>query len=482
MNMFKKTLLAVALSTATLAANAASVIGTSVTAAGTPISISSQGLPATKAVTIAIGDGTLTAVELEALSGAAGTTTEYIKVSLKAADDTAIVTGARLVVSVTGAFFANPGTAIAGIADGDMTGTDVGIADGETIAINGTDSTSTKLVFDLAGTGFGVADGSQIRIGNVALITTGSAVSFSSVFETNSKVAVASTAAAVKVVATITDQWKAGLTGNLAADPVVASKLDAQIDVGDSRLTFVGGVTSDVLLFDADTISSTVTATATGATLKLKGDFTGVKSVTAVTGADAAVTYAIDTGKTEATFTYTTTSATTAIEALSSLTTYTVALNTVTADKVSLDVRDFTFDADVAYTDAESTPGTLELLGNVGAGSFTLNGVTDTTNYVPFGPNTAVIYQATSTFSEDASLSVSYLNPTTGKMVPLNDIATVTANSVSRLGPTIAAAIIADSGLESGKTRMVVTVNAPTGKVTFFKGFKDTSDKDRLGL
>jgi hypothetical protein len=479
--MFKKTLLAVALSTATLAANAASVIGTSITTAGTPISISTQGLPATKAVTIAIGDGSLTAGELEALNGAAGTTTEYIKVSLKAADDTAIVTGARLVVSVTGAFFANPGTAIAGIADADMSGTDVGTTNSETIAINATDSTSTKLVFDLAGTGFGVADGDQIRIGNVALITTGSAVSFSSVFETNSKVAVASTAAPAKVVATITDQWKAGLTGNLAATTVVASKLDAQVDVGDSRLTFVGGVTSDVLLFDADTISSTVTATATGVTLKLKGNFTGVKSVTAVTGGDAAVTYAIDTGKTEASYTYAA-GATTAAEALSSLTTYTVALNTVTADKVSLDVRDFTFDADVAFTDAESTPGTLELLNNVSAGSWTLNGVTDTTNYVPFGPSTAVIYQATSTFSEDASLSVSYLNPTTGKMVSLNDIATVTANSVSRLGPTIAAAIIADSGLESGKTRMVVTVNAPTGKVTFFKGFKDTSDKDRLGL
>jgi len=479
--MFKKTLLAVALSTATLAVNAASVIGTSI-GTGTPISISSQGLPATKAVTIAIGDGTLDAAELAALSGAAGTTTEYIKVTLKAADDTAVVTGARLVVNVTGAFFSNPGTAIAAAATGDFTGTDIGTGDSETIVVNATDSTSTKLVFDLGGTGFGVADDNQIRIGNVALITTGSSVSFTAVFETNSKVSVDSTAAPAKAVATIANQWKGGLTGDLTAVPVVASQLDAQIDVGDSRLSFVGGVTTDVLSFDADTISSTVTATATSAVLKLKGDFTGVKSVSAVTGGDAAVVYTVDTGKTEATATYTTTSATTAIEVLDSLTTFTVALNTVTADKVTLDVRDFTFDADVAYTDAEATPGALELLDNVSAGKFTLNGVTDTTNYVPFGPNTSLIYQATSTFSEDASLSVSYLNPTTGLMVALNDIATVTANSVSRLGPTIAAAIIADSGLESGKTRMVVTVNAPTTKVTFFKGFKDTSDKDRLGL
>ncbi|TMP45690.1 hypothetical protein CWB96_10930 [Pseudoalteromonas citrea] len=483
--MFKKTLLALALTGATTSAFAASTISTdSTTSPATAVSISSQGLPATKAVTI------LTQANVAALEGVTPVAAPaYIKVGLKDADDTVIKSGARLVVNITGAFFATPATVVGGVADGDISGTGTtdtskghGVADAETLTVNTADSTSTKLVLDLAGTGWDVQDGDQLRIGNLELITTGTEVSFDAYFETAAKTKVASTAAPATVVAKIQDQWSAGVVDDVTLASPATGVLNNQIDVGDNRETFVGNVTSDTLTFDVNTITSSVTATPTSVVGKIIGDFTGVKSVSVVTGSSAAITWAINSTKTEATYTYNTATTTTAASLLNSQSVATLALNTVAADKVSLETRSFKMDLDVAFTDAESNAGAKELLAEANAGSWTLNGVTKTVNYMPFGPNTAPIIQATSTFSEDASVSVSYLNGETGKTVTLSDVATAKANSVTKLGSIISAAVLADAGVENMLTRLVVTINAPTGKVELFTAFKDTADKDRLGV
>lgn len=484
--MFKKTLLAAAFTTAALTANAASTITTTYTASA-PVAISSQGLPATKAVTLFPVTGANNAARVTALAGFDGTTAgqEFIKVNLNVADQTAVVTSNRLVINITGGFFANPSLVVGAIAAGDINGA----GDAETLAINAGESTSTKLVFDLTGTGYVIATADFIRLGNVPLITNGTSIAFSSAFETNTKVAIPTSAAPAKAVATVASQWSVGL--NDGAGTPVADLLTSVIDVANGNLTFVGAntaaKTTDTFKFDSATIASGNLAAATGLTLKLLGDFSAVKSVTSVTtadvgGAQTGVSWTINTSKTEATYTYTTATDTTATEALAGNTVVTTNLNTVTADLVALEAGTYTFDADVSYNDAEATPGTLELLAAVSAGGWTLNGENTTVNYVPWGPNTALIVQATSTFDQDASVSVSYLNPTTGKMVALKDIAVAKANSVTRLGPTIAAEIAADSGLTSGKTRMVVTVNAPAANIGLFTGFKDTSDKDRLAL
>jgi hypothetical protein len=466
--MFKKTLLALALAGTAVSANAATSVDTSTTDA---LTISSQGLPATKAVKLV---AVANAAGLEALAGTA--TNEYFKIGLKATDNTVIVAGSRLVVNVTGAFFANPATAIASTADADV---DSGDND-ETFTVNATDSTSTKLVITLGGT-LTIADDDFIRLGNIELITTGSSVKFDTVIETASKVAVSSTASAAQEVAKISDQWSAGVVTDVLT-PTTSGVLNNQIDVGDSRKTFVGGVTSDTLTFDVNTIASSVSATPTSVVAKIVGDFTGVKTVTASTNSEAAVTYKVNTGKTEATATYTTTTGTTAAEILNNQTIVTLALYTAASEKVALEVRNFNLDLDAAYTDAESNASSIELLSAANAGSWALNGVSITNEYMPYGPNTAMIIQATSTFNEDASLSISYQNQATGKMVTLTDIGTVKANSVTKLGSIVSDAIMADSGTESGKTRIVYTVNAPTGKVKLFTGFKDTADKDRLGV
>jgi hypothetical protein len=448
--MFKKTLLALALAGAAVGANAATTItnDTGVTA------ISSQGLPATKATTIKTGGS------------------EGIVLTLKAADNTGIVDTGRLIVNITGAFFANPASATAAVG---------GALVNETVEIDAAESTSTQLVFDLVKNAddWTVIDNDTITVKNLELIVTGTDIKVDTVFQSNTKIDFPTTAGAAKSVAKVSDQWAAGVVNDVTSLTPTSGKLNNKIDVADNRETFVGGVTSDVLTFDVETSGSG--ATLNDVTVTVAGDFTGVKSVSAVTGADAAVTYAINTAKTEATYTYAA-GATTAAEVTSDDTAVTFALNTVAADVVSIDARSFTVSVDVDYDDAESVQHNLLVLDKASAGAWSLNGTSSTVEYMPYGPNTQMIFQATSTFSEDAMYDISYLNEATGKMVTLEKVGTIKANSVSKLGDDIAAAVMADSGTTAGKTRLVLSVNAPTGDVVFFHAFKDLSDKDRLGV
>ncbi|WDE03945.1 hypothetical protein SG34_021620 [Thalassomonas viridans] len=457
--MFKKTLLALALTGAAVGANAATVITTSLPGAAP---VSSQGLPATNAYTLF--DDANDALPLDGGS---------VILTLAGADNSGITDGGRLVVNVTGAFFANPASALA-VSGGTLD------AAQETVVINAGDSSSTQLVFDLAqGTeDWVVVDNDTISIGDVELIVTGDSVTFDSVFTTNTDVEIATTAAAAVEVAAITDQWEAGVVLDLTANPQVSGALDALIDVADNRETFTTG-TTDTLTIDANT--SGTGATTNDATVTISGNFEGVASVTAATGADAAVTYTINDAMTEATFTYAA-GATTDDELLSDQTVITFTLETAADEVAPLDIRDFTVSLDVDYDDAEGSQNDISLLTDAAAGGWDLNGETTTLEYMPFGPNTQMIVQATSTFDEEASVSISYLNETSGQMVTLADIGTVAPNAVTKLGTIISDAIIADSGEESGKTRVVITINAPAGNVSLFTAFKDTNDADRLGV
>lgn len=468
--MFKKTLLALALTGAAVSANAASVINTST---GSVLNISEQGLPATKATTLA------TVADAATLQGFDGTTSgqEYIKVSLKAADNGVIVAGSRLVVNITGAFFSDPSKIIVTAAAADFASAD----NDEGFTVSTAESTSSKLVITLAGT-LTVADNDFIRIGNLGLITKDSSISVSSVFETASKVQVASTAAPAKAVAAVTDQWKAGIVTDVTATTPTSGVLSAEIDVANGRKTFdtTGSATSattDTLTFDVETQGSG--ATPVSAVSTISGDFTGVASVVATNNGTA--TYTINDDKTKATYTYNTTTDTTVAELVANASSVLFTLETAATKVTALSVRDFDLKLDLNYTDAESNAGKFSLI-NGAAGSWKLNGVSKTIDYMPMGPNTAPIIQATSTFTEDASVSVSYLNETTGKMVTLTDIATVKANQVTKLGSAIAAAVLADAAVDSMLTKLIVTINAPSTKVSLFTGFKDTSDKDRLGV
>lgn len=346
------------------------------------------------------------------------------------------------------------------------------------LTVDAASSTSTKLVFDLsvANTGdWTVADADTITLDNIELILDGDSISVASVFTTASDVAVSSTAAPAVEVGVVVDQWVAGVVTDLDDASPTSGELDDQIDVGDDRETLVGGA-SDDLTFDVNTQGSG--ATLVNAEVTISGDFTGVASVVAANNGSA--TYDINSTNTEATYTYTTSTDTTVAEvtANASVVTFTVATGD---DAVSLDARSYTIDLDVNYTDVEATAGEITLLDGADAGNWSLNGSTDSLDYFPFGPNTQPIWHATSSFDEDVMYDIEYLT-TSGTMKTIANVGTIYANAVTKLGVEIADAIIADSGEASGKTKVTLSVNAPSGDVVYFHAFKDLNDADRLGL
>ena len=465
--MFKKSLLALAVAGATLTANAAVIeTVTSTATKNIPEAISNQGLPVT-------GEYNLTTA---------------LEVTFSAAEAAALVDGNFLAVSIEGAYFAdyevNGGPSL----DDDDTYGAIGTqTDDATVVVGGLvalpvndvtlskiplsssrASTASKLYLAFNGDVTTNAAAGEVTNGvddpsiattfifndlNLQVIPGATSITMSVAVESESGIAIPSVGSVSNTIATMQDQWSIAITG-----------LAAKIDVANDRETFVvkTGTTATT-----DTMVLNYTKNGSGATVAsykvtINGDFTGVASVG--TG------YTINTAMTKATKTVAADITSSSDETL----TFTLEAGD---DAVSQTERTFNADIEVTY----DTSKTFDLATAKAAGGWTLNSSSMTMNYVPMGPNTQVIVNATSVFDEDASVDVSYL-AADGTMELLTDIATVAPGVVTKLGNAISDAILADMGTTSAKTKITVSVNAPEGNVTFFTGFSNISDGSRMGL
>jgi hypothetical protein len=420
--MFKKTLIALALTTAAMSATATTLETVGNATATTPHSISFQTLTAAKTTTLA-----------------------DIAIVLDIDDAAVLVDGAKMTVTLTGAVFNSGVPAI-----DDTLGTSTADAVAPTNAGSSVTYTLTTLN--------GYLDGQTIQLDGLPIIldSVNSDVTATVSFTTAGGAALSGTSASLKV-ATVANEWS-----------VAVAKLDARIDVADDRETFVGGLTADTLGFtfkDIDTAGAVIV----DYTVTITGDFTNIATVTG---------YTINTAKTEAKQTITPQNVNDlAGEAALANAVFNIVSG---ANAVSLSEENYTAAIEVKY----STNKTLSLLAAVAdnAGGFELNSTSTSINYAPFGPNTQLILNATSTFAEDASVDVTYVSPVTNLPVTLTDIGTAAAKSVTKLGDIVSAAILNEEGITSGKTSLTLSVNAPEGNVTFFAGFKDTVSGSRMAL
>jgi hypothetical protein len=421
--MFKKTLIALALTTAAMSATATTLETVGNATATTPHSISFQTLTAAKTTTLA-----------------------DIAIVLDIDDAAVLVDGAKMTVTLTGAVF-NSGVPVINAA--------LGTSSADTAAVpTNAGASVTYTLQNLTG----YADGEKIQLDNLPIIldSVDSDVTATVSFTTAGGAALSGTSASLKV-ATVANEWS-----------VAVAKLDARIDVADDRETFVGGLTADTLGFtfkDIDTAGAVIV----DYTVTITGDFTNIATVTG---------YTINTAKTEAKQTITPQNVNDlAGEAALANAVFNIVSG---ANAVSLSEENYTAAIEVKY----STNKTLSLLAAVAdnAGGFELNSTSTSINYAPFGPNTQLILNATSTFAEDASVDVTYVSPVTNLPVTLTDIGTATAKSVTKLGDIVSAAILNEEGITSGKTSLTLSVNAPEGNVTFFAGFKDTVSGSRMTL
>ena len=453
--MFKKSLLALALAGATISAANAAVIETKASTVTTnaPVAISNQGLPLT-------GEYNLKAADV-------------LRVTFTAAEAAALIDQNFLAVTITGAFFADYEVGGATSLDTDDAYTPItGAVAHNGISLNAIPlsssraSSATKLymAFDGSGTATlpkllnGVLNNAistvlEFNDLNLQVISGATSITMTATVESESGVTIPGITATTTTIATMQDQWSLAITG-----------LAAKIDVANDRETFVvkTGTTATT-----DTMVLNYTKNGSGATVAsykvtISGDFTGVESV--------GPGYTINTAMDEATKTIAADITSSSDETL----TFTLESG---ADAVSQTERDFTADVEVTY----DTSKNYDLATAKAAGGWTLNSSSMTMNYVPMGPNTLVNVNATSVFDEDASVDVSYL-AADGSMELLTDIATVAPGVVTKLGNAISAAVLADMGTTSAKTKITVSVNAPEGNVTFFTGFSNISDGSRMGL
>ena len=424
--MFKKTLLAAALAASAFGANAALTVTT------TSADISSQGLPLTKAYELASVEVTLSASELSALTD-----------------------GSKLRLVFTGAFVASAPTGTTAYGDNSTTST-------ATPAFGAAVATSTTIVVPIStaptSTGAQIA-GDTITVNTIPLLLSsaavGSKVNVTASILTSSDVEFTSTRSASTEAAEVVEQFKA----------VVTSGADAKIDVANARLTFESKAKTDTIVLTGTTTGTG--ATAVSATVTVKGDFTDdIASLS-----DGTNNYVINTAKSEAAYTYTTSST-------PSVSTFLGGATTLTATVDGLDAiapRAFTTSVGLSYTDAETAARTQALATDAASGSWTLNGDGGKISFLPFGSEFSQSVTITNTGKVDGEITVDWFSDGNTATTPLTAVAT--ANSVTDISAELRAKAAA-AGI-TGNAALNFVVNSPLGDIQIDALYYSKSDKDR---
>lgn len=140
-----------------------------------------------------------------------------------------------------------------------------------------------------------------------------------------------------------------------------------------------------------------------------------------------------------------------------------------------------TFTVSTTVKDATAAPKTISMKANEGAaaGEWKLNGSVVAIPYMPFDDNTAVILRHTNTGVQTGDVSVRYMLE--GVDTNWVDAGVVGSSSrgVKDIRDAVINAIKTKSGKTSGKAAIEITTNVPAADVTVFAGFKVKDESDR---
>jgi len=270
----------------------------------------------------------------------------------------------------------------------------------------------------------------------------------------------------------------------------VTTSADGIIDVNNDRQQFTAGPTTDtIVLTPAEAVAATHDADYTGATHVINGDFSWMETDgdAGIDAAELAAAFAVTTGGDD-TFASTINSDSNAITVVATdgglntaeahTATFTVA--GVGAGNAVLPTQTFTADTTVAYDTAAAAAATKVTATAAAAGAWTLNGKVAEINYMPFGDNTQVIMRATNTGVQTGDVTVRYMLE--GVDSSWNTVAgtvTTLAPGVTNIADLVMNAIKADAGVTKGKVAIEITANVPTGDATIYAAYKVVSETDR---
>lgn len=147
----------------------------------------------------------------------------------------------------------------------------------------------------------------------------------------------------------------------------------------------------------------------------------------------------------------------------------------------------YTADITITYTDLGTDLGGAgavatnvnALAAGVDVGTTTLNGSTSTVQAYPVSDAITGFLWVTNTGTADAAMSVTAIAD--GSAMASCQLGNVAAQSLQYITADVEACLTAAS-ITSGRTQLVVTVNAPASEVDVYAGYKVDADSDRLSL
>lgn len=144
-----------------------------------------------------------------------------------------------------------------------------------------------------------------------------------------------------------------------------------------------------------------------------------------------------------------------------------------------LNEQDFT--VAVAVTDGAAAPNTVTMnaLSATDAGSWTLNGSVVTIPYMPFDDNTAVIMRHTNTGVQSGDMSVRYMLEGVSTKWETAGVIGTSSRGVQNIRDLVINKIKEVSGATAGKVAIEITTNVPSDDVTVYAGFKVKDEQDR---
>jgi len=445
--MFKKTLLATALSAAAMSATAATVAVTgetvSVEGVANEVSIAQPTTVITLGAEYTINDIiTLTVNNAEILSGATPVLT-YADAS--GGDGSGTMTlGLLSTTATTATFRVTELTANSGD----------GLTAGDTLTLTG-------LTFDGPSVA-ALADAVEVELTYTANAT-------------GSNLPLDTGGTNTDTVFTMTGQFSSSVT----------TALNETVDVNADRQQFVAAATTDTLVITpAEAAVDTADAAYDGAVHVITGDFsfmdTDIDGEVSVAELNAAVdctgtnadtcadgTHALNATMDELTIT--------ALDGGGNVAgAHSIVFNVAGqgAGNPIVDDGAFSVVTSVNYTPATGAADMVEF-ASATAGAWDLNGANFTVPYLPYGTNTQVIFRVTNTGNQTGALSINYVreNDATSTWTTINNVMDIEPG-VTDIGPALIDAIIADSGSSADKVSVEVTINTPDTDISAFVGFK----------
>ena len=252
----------------------------------------------------------------------------------------------------------------------------------------------------------------------------------------------------------------------------VTTKANEVIDVNKSRKEFVGGAkTDDVVVDPAAKAGVKLGVTVSKTVYTLKGDFSFLDTdgdgkdeftITATGSSDNSVTVAADYQSATVTDTSANMPAVTF---------------TVEATDGKTVIPATTFTAETAVTYQPNTAGNVATVANFSeaAGSWTLNGASVNVPYMPYGTNISQIIYVTNTSALAGEVEVTATGED-GTVYELGVVATA-GKGVTRLHEVIATKLEEAGFNMSGKVAFDVVVNAPEGNITVYAAYKVGEDR-----